>query len=189
MIKDLTKFNRDLKNIIKWILEEMPHSKKRVLLNALERNFELTSSWILEQGTLTCYKEGWYIKLQGTRCSFSVWADDNDGELVFHRKPNESKLHKLWEYDLHFDESDFFRFSNNNEQEEQEIETSEVKITAHTYVCELPDAIQNQILQECKETFESLAFPVDIEAELDNVKGCKMCDLEDTINVQKYYTK
>lgn len=63
------------------------------------------------------------------------------------------------------------------------------KITAHTYVCELPDAIQNQILQECKESFKSLAFPVDIETELENVKGCKMCDLEDTINVQKYYTR
>lgn len=66
---------------------------------------------------------------------------------------------------------------------------TKTKITSHTYVCELPDAIQSQILQECKETFKSLAFPVDIEAELDNVKSCKMCDLEDTINVQKYYTK
>lgn len=66
---------------------------------------------------------------------------------------------------------------------------TETKITAHTYVCELPDAIQNQILQECKESFKSLAFPVDIETELENVKGCKMCDLEDTINVQKYYTR
>lgn len=64
-----------------------------------------------------------------------------------------------------------------------------VTITAHTYVCELPDMIQNHILQECKETFESLAFPVDINAELETVKGCKMCDLEDTINVQKYYTR
>ena len=64
-----------------------------------------------------------------------------------------------------------------------------VNITTHTYVCELPEAIQNKILQECKETFKSLAYPVDIEAELDNVKGCKMCDLEDTINVLKYYTK
>ena len=64
-----------------------------------------------------------------------------------------------------------------------------VTITAHTYVCELSDMIQSQILQECKETFESLAFPVDIEAELETVKGCKMCDLEDTIDVQKYYTK
>lgn len=240
MIKDLRKFERDLKNTVTWILEEMPHSKKRVLINALERNFELTSSWILEHGTLTCYKEGWYITLQGTRCSFSVWADDNDGELVFHRKPNESKLHKLWEYDLHFGEGDFFRFSNNNEQEEQEIETMEntyvtyeeplkgrcftekqmhevyrdmankteypsfdiwftdmiksgvferVIITAHTYVCELPETIQSQILQECKETFESLAFPVDIQEQIETVKGCKMCDLEDTINVLKYYTK
>lgn len=64
-----------------------------------------------------------------------------------------------------------------------------VTITAHTYVCELPEAIQNQIIQECKETFESLAFPVDVKEELENVKGCKMCDIEDTINVQKYYTR
>lgn len=48
------------------------------------------------------------------------------------------------------------------------------KITAHTYVCELPDMIQNQILAECKATFESLAFPVDIEEQLENVKGCRM---------------
>lgn len=66
---------------------------------------------------------------------------------------------------------------------------TKTKITAHTYVCELPEDIQNQILQECEATFKSLAFPVDIESELETVKGCKMCDLEDTINVQKYYTK
>ena len=240
MIKDLKKFERDLKNTVTWILDEMPENKKRVLLNALERNFELTSSWILEHGTLICYKEGWYITLQGTRCTFSVWADDNDGELIFHRKPNENKLHKLWKYDLRFDEEYFFRFSSNNEQEEQEIGTTtnfyityeeplkdrcftesqmkevyrdmadkteypsfdiwftdmlksgvfeRVTITAHTYVCQLPETVQNHILQECKETFESLAFPVDINTELETVKGCKMCDLEDTINVQKYYTR
>lgn len=66
---------------------------------------------------------------------------------------------------------------------------TKIKITAHTYVCELHDMIQSQILQECKETFESLAFPVDIKEQLETVKGCKMCDLEDTINVQKYYTR
>lgn len=64
-----------------------------------------------------------------------------------------------------------------------------VTITAHTYVCQLPETVQNHILQECKETFKSLAFPVDINAELETVKGCKMCDLEDTINVKKYYTR
>lgn len=64
-----------------------------------------------------------------------------------------------------------------------------VTITSHTYVCQLPETVQNHILQECKETFESLAFPVDIESELETVKGCKMCDLEDTINVLKYYTR
>lgn len=66
---------------------------------------------------------------------------------------------------------------------------NKVNITAHTYVCELPETIQNQIFQECKDTFKSLAFPVDIEEQLQNVKSCKMCDLEDTINVQKYYTR
>lgn len=66
---------------------------------------------------------------------------------------------------------------------------NKTRIAAHTYVCELPDDIQNQIFQECKEIFKSLAFPVDIQEELENVKGCKMCDLEDTINVHKYYTK
>ena len=64
-----------------------------------------------------------------------------------------------------------------------------VTITAHTYVCELPETIQNQIFHECKETFQSLAYPVNINEQLENVKGCKMCDLEDTINVQKYYTR
>ena len=66
---------------------------------------------------------------------------------------------------------------------------NKTKVTAHTYVCELPDDIQNQIFQECKETFKSLAFTVDVEEQLENVKGCKMCDLEDTIDVQKYYTR
>lgn len=66
---------------------------------------------------------------------------------------------------------------------------SKIKITAHTYVCELPETIQSQIFQECKATFQSLAFPVDIQEQFKIVKGCKMCDLEDTINVQKYYTK
>lgn len=66
---------------------------------------------------------------------------------------------------------------------------NKTKVTAHTYVCELPDDIKNQIIQECKATFKSLAFPVDIEEQLQNVKSCKMCDLEDTINVQKYYTR
>ena len=66
---------------------------------------------------------------------------------------------------------------------------TKVNIIAHTYVCELPETNQNQIFQECKATFQSLAFPVDIEVELDNVKGCKMCDLENTIDVQKYYTR
>lgn len=40
------------------------------------------------------------------------------------------------------------------------------KITAHTYVCELPDMIQNQILAECKATFESLIQDVKLMKEI-----------------------
>lgn len=32
MIKDLTKFERDLKNIVTWILEEMPENKWHINL-------------------------------------------------------------------------------------------------------------------------------------------------------------
>ena len=66
---------------------------------------------------------------------------------------------------------------------------AKVKITPHTYVCELPEAIQTKILTECEKVFKSLAYSVDVQEELENVQGCKMCDLEDTINVQKYYTR
>lgn len=54
---------------------------------------------------------------------------------------------------------------------------NKTKVTAHTYVCELPETIQNQIFQECKATFQSLAFPVDIEVELDNVKRKRLQDV------------
>lgn len=52
---------------------------------------------------------------------------------------------------------------------------TKTKITAHTYVCELPETIQNQIFQECKETFESLAFPVDIQEQIEHVRRCTEC--------------
>lgn len=55
-------------------------------------------------------------------------------------------------------------------------------ITAHTYVCELPEAIQNQILQECETTFKSLAFPVNIKEELDNVTDIDVSYYEDDLN-------
>lgn len=90
------------------MLNEMPVSKEEVLKRALERNLILTSSYVLSSGTLYTYKEGWLLKLEGTRCSFSVFAYDNDGKLLFARKPNESSLHLLYEEWLRFDECDYF---------------------------------------------------------------------------------
>jgi len=100
----MIKVNRE---IVARILHEMPEEKKEVLKKALERNLILTSSYVLSSCTLTIYKEGWLVKLDGTRCNFSVFAKDNDGDFEFIRKPNESKLHKLYEQWQPMDERDY----------------------------------------------------------------------------------
>lgn len=64
-----------------------------------------------------------------------------------------------------------------------------MKINAFTLVADLPENIKQQILQESRQTFESLSYPVDIEEELENVENSKMCDIECTVDVQKYYTE
>lgn len=64
-----------------------------------------------------------------------------------------------------------------------------MKINAFTLVADLPQTIKQQILQEAQQTFESLSYPVDIEEELENVESSKMCDIECTVDVQKYYTE
>ncbi len=96
--------------LVNQMLDVMPESKKAVLRKALERNCILTSCRIMEHGELTVYKEGFYLQLFGTRCSFSVYCKDDDGELVPMRKPVESKLHKLYTDGIHFNECDFDRF-------------------------------------------------------------------------------
>lgn len=102
------KTNRE---IVASILHQMPKEKKTVLVKVLQKNFILTSSWVLSSCTLTIYKEGWLVKLDGTRCGFSVFAKDNDGEFEFIRKPNENKLHKLYKEWMMMNESDYDEFS------------------------------------------------------------------------------
>lgn len=103
----MTKINRE---IVAEMLKEMPEAKKEVLTKALTRNFILTSAYVLSSCTLVVYKEGFLVKLEGTRASFSVYAKDNDGELVFTRKPNEDKLHKLYEEWQNMNEEDYRGF-------------------------------------------------------------------------------
>ena len=98
-------YNRE---IVKRILEEMPKEKKQVLSKALERNMILTSSRVLSGCELTIYKEGWLVSLHGTRCAFSVFAKDNDGEFKFMRKPNKNKLHRLYVEWANMSENDFY---------------------------------------------------------------------------------
>lgn len=74
------------------MLTNMPETKKQTLRKALGRNLYLTSSYIMDSGTITIYKEGFWLKLTGTRSTFTVFAFDNDGVLEFARKPNEKNL-------------------------------------------------------------------------------------------------
>ena len=91
----------------KEILKTMPNDKKETLKKALNRNMILTSARILENGKITVYKEGWYLELNGCRCRFAVWAEDNDGELIIKRKPNENKLHRLYKDSIYLQEYDY----------------------------------------------------------------------------------
>lgn len=90
------------------ILRAMPEKKKEALRRALAINNHNTSARMLEHGSMTVYKEGWYVELNGCRCSFAVYAEDHDGEIIpMQRKTIEKKLHFLYCTTLSFDESDF----------------------------------------------------------------------------------
>ena len=88
------------------MLNNMPETKKQTLRKTLERNLYLTSSYSMDSGAMTIYKEGFLLKLNGTRCNFTVFAFD-DGELVLSRKPIEKKLNKIYDDSLKFSESDY----------------------------------------------------------------------------------
>lgn len=88
----------------------LPEHKKKALDNALYRNLLLTSTRVLSWCKYTVYKEGWYFQFEGTRCSFSMYVKDNDGEYEVMRKPVDSKLHKLYGGDFNCWDSDFYSF-------------------------------------------------------------------------------
>ncbi len=99
------------KEIAFEIVKKLDGKKRTSFLKALDRNDWLTSVWILEELTMIIYKEGFYITFTGTRCKFSVFAYDRDGEFeIAERKPHDSKLHPLYRTDGHTDEGDFKDF-------------------------------------------------------------------------------
>lgn len=104
---DMTRINRE---IVAEIIAKMPETKRQTLSKALDRNEILTSSRVLSGCTLTIYKEGFLVELEGTRCGFTVYANDNDGELEITRKPNENKLHKLYSEWQNMNEDDYRGF-------------------------------------------------------------------------------
>ena len=103
----MKKVNRD---IMQEMIHTMPEPKKMVLSKALDRNEILTSARVLSSVTMKVYREGWYLQMDGTRCSVGVWCFDRDGELVHGRKPREASLHLLYEDWLNASESDYEGF-------------------------------------------------------------------------------
>lgn len=84
-----------VRDIVKSVLSD--ESRKQTLEKALYRNHILTSEYDLNFVKLSIYKEGFYLTLEGTRCDYKIFAKDNDGDLELTRKPNESKLHLIYE--------------------------------------------------------------------------------------------
>jgi len=82
---------------VQMMFDVLPDSKKKVFENACYRNYLLTSWTGLGFSRLHIYKEGFYLEMDGTRSRFTVFTKDNDGELEVMKKPNEDKLHKIWE--------------------------------------------------------------------------------------------
>lgn len=104
-------YNVDNKETVRYFLESLPTEKMEQLKDALDRNEALTSTRTLEHGDFTVYREGFYVELKGTRCGFKFFVDEDDeGNLVFTRKPNESKLHKEYKESLHFSAVDYKGF-------------------------------------------------------------------------------
>lgn len=58
---------------------------------------------------------------------------------------------------------------------------------SHLYVAQLPQSIQDEIVKEATQVFISLAYKVDIEEELENILCSRLCDISDTINIEKYF--
>lgn len=111
-MKSADRFNEEF--TIHLLREALPEAKKAVLRNALYRNMCFTSARTLEHGTLTVYKEGWYIELTGCQCSYRVFVMDNDrfdptGTVPYRviRKPADSKLNFLHKHTLHMWEGDY----------------------------------------------------------------------------------
>lgn len=80
------------------VLKALPQEKLDVLDRACYRTFLLTSYYGMSRAELEIYKEGFYLSFEGCRSTFSVYVEDNDGELIVKRKPRNDKLHALWRW-------------------------------------------------------------------------------------------
>jgi hypothetical protein len=57
---------------------------------------------------------------------------------------------------------------------------------SHLYVAQLPQEVQDEIVKEATKVFNSLAYKVNIEEEIENILCSRLCDISDTIDINKY---
>lgn len=84
------------------MLDDMPLEKKLVLKKACDRNNHFTSTFGLEHGTLYHTQHGFYLKLDGCQCSFSVYMNN---DMEYTRKPSKEVLGR--EFWIHMDRYDY----------------------------------------------------------------------------------
>lgn len=91
--KYLKNYSKDTFKTMKQLIIEIiglvrqDKNKNKVLENAIDRNFILTSVNTLPFLTLEVYKQGYYLILEGCRSKFAVYVEDKDGEMIIKRKP------------------------------------------------------------------------------------------------------
>lgn len=86
------------RSIVQQMFDAMDDKKKYAYEEACARVCYLTSHYGMSRYTLRTYIEGWYFEAEGCRTRYSVWAFDNDGELIIGKKPKEDKLRFIWSY-------------------------------------------------------------------------------------------
>lgn len=55
-----------------------------------------------------------------------------------------------------------------------------------TFIQSLPISTQNEIKKDLQKALQGITLDTSIEEEIETAMGCRLCDLEDTININKY---
>ncbi len=92
------------KPIMMMIWEALPEKKRKTFEAAEYRNRYLTSEYMLRNGRITTYIEGWYLELEGCQSRFAVFAKEL--MVVLKSAESQTKTSSIvfgeWSLTIHF---------------------------------------------------------------------------------------